>query len=137
MLFMEYRTAVTVKVPARERRPKFNYYHSSWKRCVSVVSLRNSQSINQKSGESPPCCSTYYKQPFFLPLKPTSFFFPLLPNPITFFCVLLLLCLATGNCATQHSWNVRRGTQSREKNAGEDKSWLKEDDDAIRDTNGN
>ena len=29
------------------------------------------------------------------------------------------------------------GHKVEKKNAGEDKSWLKEDDDAIRDTNGN
>ena len=134
---MEYRTAVTVKVPARERRPKFNYYHSSWKRCVSVVSLRNSQSINQKSGESPPCCSTYYKQPFFLPLKPTSLFFSFASksNHI-FLCPPPPVPSHRKLCNTTFLECSKGDTKSR-KNAGEDKSWLKEDDDAIRDTNGN
>ena len=137
-------TSVTLKVPAKER-PKFNYYHHNSymeeEMCLWSLSLRNSQSINQKSGESLSSQLRTYtlsSLSFFLRSSQLLFFF--LPNPITFFCVLPgpLPTVATRNCATQHSWNFQRGDNDKvaRKNAGGQKLVKGEDDDAIKD-NGN
>ena len=118
-------TSVALKVSAKENSITTTIHIlKMW----STQQPVNKSKVWRKPSCSPPCCSTYYKQPFFFPPKQPTSFFPSKSNHI--FCLCPPCCLsstlvATRNCATQHSWNFQRG-QSRKNAGGQHKSWLKE-----------